>query len=146
MPNFADLLNKPSGQAKKPPVLDAGDYPGVIKGHEMGESSQKKTPYVRFNLGLIGWPEGAEAQIKEDGTPIDLAGKSLRRDFFLTDDALWRLDQFLRDELGLELEGRSYAEVLPETTGSQVLIEVRQGMNQQTNDLFNEVAGLRKLA
>lgn len=144
MPNFAELLNKPAGQAKKPTVLDAGDYPVVIKGHEFGESSNKKTPYVRFNLGVLGWPEGATPQTDEEGDVVDLSKKSLRRDFFLTDDALYRLDEFLRDELGIAVEGRSYAETLPETTGAQCIADVRQGINQNTNALFNDVAGLRK--
>ena len=145
MPNFAELLNKPAGEAKKPPVLDAGDYPGVIKSYEMGESSQKKTPYVRFMVGLTGWPEGAEPQTREDGTPIDLSTKTLRRDFFITDDALWRFDEFLR-AIGIDPTGRTYADLLPETVGAGVLAEVRQGMNQNSNDLFNEIAGLKSLS
>lgn len=145
MPDFASLLNKPAGEAKKPPVLDAGDYPGVIKSYEPGESSQKKTPFIRFQVGLTGWPEGADPQTREDGTPIDLSTKTLRRDFFLTEDALWRLDEFLRS-IGVEVSGRTYADALPETVGAGVLVEVRQGMNQQSNDLFNEVAGLKALA
>ena len=32
-----------------------------------------------------GWPEGADVQTRDDGTPIDLSTKTLRRDFFLTD-------------------------------------------------------------
>lgn len=146
MPNFAELLNKPSGQAKKPPVLDAGMYPVVIKGHEMDESSNKKTPFIRFNLGVLGWPDGAEPQTDDEGKALDLSKKTLRRDFFLTDDAMWRLDEFLRDELGLTLEGRPYTEVLLETTGAQCLADVRQGFNQNTNALFNEVAALKKAA
>lgn len=144
MPDFASLLSKPAGEAKKSPVLDAGDYPGVIKGWEPGESSQKKTPFVRFNLGLTGWPEGADPQQKEDGSVIDLSTKSLRRDYFLTPDALWRFDEFLKD-CGIELNGRTYMDVIPETIGMGVLVEVRQGMNQTTNGLFNEVAALKKL-
>lgn len=144
MPDFSSLLSKPAGEAKKPPVLDAADYPGVVKGYELGESSQKKTPYVRFNLGLTDWPEGAEPQTRDDGTPIDLSAKSLRRDYFLTDDALWRLDALLKD-LGIEANGRTYMDILPETVGASVLVEVRQGMSQTTNDLFNEVANIKAL-
>lgn len=144
MPDFTKLLSVPAGQAKKPPVLDAADYPGVIKGYELGESTQKKTPYVRFNLGLTGWPEGAEPQTKESGEPIDLSTKSLRRDYFLTPDALWRLDEMLK-AIGIEAAGRSYQDILPETVGSAVLVEVRQGMNQTTNDLFNEVNQIRAI-
>jgi hypothetical protein len=142
MPDFSSLLSKPAGEAKKPPVLDAGDYPGVIKGYELGESSQKKTPYVRFQIGLTGWPDGADTQTREDGTPIDLSTKALRRDYFLTPDALWRLDEMLKS-LGIDMAGKSYQDILPETVGTGIIAEVRQGMNQQTNDLFNEVNGIK---
>lgn len=145
MPDFSSLLSKPAGEAKKPPVLDAGDYPGVIKGYELGESSQKKTPYVQFNVGLTSWPDGVEPQTREDGTAIDLSTKSLNRKMFLTPDALWRLDQMLKD-LGIEMSGRSYQDILPETVGTSILVEVRQGLNQQTNDLFNEVNNIKALA
>lgn len=143
MPDFTSLLNKPAGQATKPEALNVGDYPGVISGYEMGEArNEKKTPFVRFGLKLIGWPEGAEPQTKKDGSPMEVNGKTLRRDFYLTDDAMWRLDELLRG-LGIDLEGKSYLEVLPMTVGSQVLVEVRQYLNQQTNEVGNEVQGLK---
>lgn len=142
MPDFSSLLSKPAGEAKKPPVLDAGDYPGVIKGYEPGESQQKKTPYVQFNIGLTGWPDGADPQLREDGTPIDLSTKSLNRKMYLTPDALWRLDEMLKS-LGVDMAGRSYEDILPETIGMSIVAEILQRMNQQTNDLFNEVNGIK---
>lgn len=146
MADFSTLLSKPAGQAKRPPALDVGDYPGVIKGYEMGDQNRNKTPYVRFNLGLVGWPDGATPQTKEDGAEIDLSAKSLRRDFYLSDDAIWRLDEMLRN-LGITMTGtETYLDVLPQTVGASVLVEVRQYMNQQTNDIGNEVQGLKALS
>lgn len=142
MPDFTSLLNKPSGQAKKPQALPVADFPGVIKGYELGESREKKTPYVRFNLGLTDWPDGVDPVLKDDGTPIDLSNRQLRRDFYLTPDAEWRFDEFLK-ALIPNSEGQTYADLLPQTTGAAVLVEVRQYMNTQTNEIGNEVAGLK---
>lgn len=138
MVDFSSLLKKPAGEAKKPPVLPAGDYPGVVKSYELGDQNKNKTPYVRFMLGLTAFPDSVDEAEREG---IDLSKRQQRRDFFFTDDALWRLDEFLRG-LGIQSNGRGYDEVLPEVVGQQVLIEVQQGLNQQTNEIFNQVGKL----
>ena len=132
MANFGELLSRVSGEAKKPPVLPEGTYPGVIKSYEPGESGLKKTPYVRFHVQLTGWADDAEPLSEVDPTK-----RAMRRDFFITDEALWRFDDFLRScNVGL---GRSYDEVLPDLIGMAVLAKVKQGMNTKTNELFNEI-------
>lgn len=144
MVDFSQLLKKPAGQAVKPPVLPPADYPGIVKRHEVGDNNKNKTPYVRFFMGITDWPDSVAAEDRQYATaegskPIDLAKREQRRDFFLTDDALWRLDEFLRS-CGIEPAGRPYEEVLPEVHGKLVLIEVQQGMRQDgSNDLFNQV-------
>lgn len=142
MVDFTALLSKPAGEAKKPKALDAANYPGIIKSFEIGDANKNKTPYVRFHLAATGWP--GEPQTDEEGKPIDLAKRQMRRDFFLTDDALWRLDELLKDTLEIEIGGRPYAEVLPETVGRNVQMEVQQYMNQQTNDIGNQIGALMK--
>lgn len=145
MVDFTSLLKKPAGEAKKPAALEPGDYPGVIKTYELGDNNKNKTPYVRFALGLSGWPDGADPQTREDGEPVDLSTKSLRRDFFLTEDALFRLDELLNG-LGIATKGRTYEEVLPEAVGSQVIIEVQQYMNQSNNEIGNQVGRITALS
>lgn len=140
MVDFTTLLRKPAGEAKKPEALYAGDFPGIIKSYEVGDANKNKTPYVRLHLGLTAWPA--------DGEPmpdVELAKRQLRRDYFLTDEALWRLDELLT-ELGIDATGRSYEETIPELVGQQVLIEVQQYMNQQTNEIGNQVGSLKALA
>lgn len=132
MVDFSSLLKAPAGEAKKPPVLPAGDYPGQIKSYEMGDNNKNKTPYCRFNLGFMGFaPDLDESDTKD----IDIAKRSTRNDFYLTEDAMWRLDEFIRT-LGIEAAGRSYEEVLRETVGQEVTITMKQGMNQQTNEMY----------
>ena len=148
MPDFSQLLRKPAGEAKRPPVLPAGDYYGIIKGHELGDQNRNRTPYVRFQVGLMDWPDqSADEWIASDpdGTThtitkadIDLSKRQMRKDFYLTDDALWRLDEFIKS-CGIDPHGRVYEEILPELTGQPVMIEVQQYLNQNTNETGNQI-------
>lgn len=140
MPDFTSLLSKPAGEAKKPEALAVGQYPGVIKSYELGDQNKNKTPYVRFSLGLSGWPDGADPQTNADGSPIDLTKRGFRRDFYLTEEALWRLDELLND-LQIDLAGRTYAEALPEVIGQQVLVEIQQYLTQN-NEIGNQVGAV----
>lgn len=144
MVDFA-ALKRPSGQALKPKVLEPADYPGIVKSWEAGDANKNKTPYVRFHLAPTGWPDAIaeedRTQALPDGTtkPIELAKRQMRRDFYLTDEAMWRLDEFLRT-MGIEGIGqRSYEECLPESIGKSITMEVQQQLNQQTNELFNQI-------
>jgi hypothetical protein len=128
MVDFSKLLDKSAGEAKKPPVLPEGIYTGVVKGYQIGDNNKNKTPYVRFALGYIEAMEG----VSIDG--IDLAKRQGRSDFFLTEDALYRLDEFLKS-IGVDPNGKTYREALPEATGASVKIEVGHFVNQSTGEL-----------
>lgn len=143
MPDFRELLKKPAGEAKKPEALPVAHYPGKIKNYELGDQNKNRTPYVRVNLAITGWTDEVEIE-DEMKASTDLSKRSLRRDFFLTDDALWRLDEFLAG-MGVDIAGRSYEEALPEIVGADVLIEVQQYLNQSTNEIGNQVGALRPL-
>lgn len=146
-PNFSHLLKRPAGKAKKPEALPVGDYPGIIKSFEIGDQNKNKTPYARFQIGLQGWPDSVDeaerSQANAEGKPeaIDLAKRQLRRDMYLSDEALYRLDELLRS-CGIEPEGRSYEECLPEMVGQQVTVEVQQYLNEKTNEIGNQIGRL----
>lgn len=147
MPDFSQLMNQPAGQAKKPKVLVVGNYSAIIKSYELIEAPAGKDykTIIRFHVGLIGWPDSATEEDKQqeqmDGSfkPIDLAKRQLRRDFY--DNSMYRLDEFIRS-CGIEPNGRSYAEVLPELTGAQIVAEVQQYLNGKTNELGNQIGNM----
>jgi hypothetical protein len=143
MVDFTSLLKKPAGEASKPKALEAGDYPGIIKSFEVGDNNKNKTPYVRFLVGITDWAEtvSEEDKTNTDGSPVDLSKRQLRRDYYLTDDALWRLDDFIKS-CGVEAHGRAYDEVLPELIGAQVMVQVQQYVNQQSMEVGNQVGSL----
>lgn len=135
MVDFSQLLKRPAGEAKRPPALPPGDYPGVIQRWEVGDQNKNKTPYVRFHLGLTDWPDAVDAQDREG---IELGKRPQRRDFYTTEDALWRLDELIRS-CGVEPSGRAYEEVLAEMIGQSVTVEVQQYMRQDNSEIGNQV-------
>jgi hypothetical protein len=140
--NFASLLGKTvTEEAKRPPSLPAGTYHGIIQKWEPGESQQKKTPYVRMHVQLLSAGEDVPADQLEG---IDFSKKQLRRDYFLTEDAMFRLHEFLK-AVGIEFVGKPLGEALQEVIGKQVIADVAAKMNQQdpSQPPFNEITNLR---
>lgn len=114
-----------------------GDYPGRILRYTFGESSQKKTPYVRFTIALTGeWPEEVP---EEDREGIELAGKTRDVDFFLTEDALYRLAD-LQKALGFS-DG-SLEENIAKMIGCDVVAHIVPEINQTTQESFSRIRGL----
>lgn len=135
MPDFSELMSMPAGEAKRPKALPIGDYSGVIKSHEVGDNNKNKTPYLRVGIVLTGWPENfTPSDIPED---VDLGKRQLRKDYYLTQDALWRLDELIRS-CGIEPAGRKYEEVVPELIGQPVKVEVKHYQTAQ-DDVGNSV-------
>lgn len=133
--DFRTLLSKSTDTIERPKPLPQGTYYGTISRHEFGESSNKRTPYVRFHLQLTGPSDDIDPDMMEG---IDCTKKTLRRDFYLTEDALYRLKDFM-ESLGIETAGRSLGEVIPETTGMPVMISVTQRNSQDGKEVYNDV-------
>jgi len=138
--DFRQLLSKPLDDVKRPPPLPGGTYKGRVKGFELGESTQKKTPFVRFNLSVESPGEDVPAESLVD---IDLTKKSLRRDYFLTEDAYYRVKEFL-ESLGINTSGRTLDETLPETQNAEVLMTVVLSLNRNDPKAppYNEVSDI----
>ena len=115
--NFNDILNRQAGTAEKPKPLPGGTWLFSIKSHRFDTSTKKGTPFVEFTLA----PTAPDSDVDTDHlTKVpNWKDKELRLTYYFTEDALWRLDQFLNEHLSLSLEGRPYAAVIPETTGRQ---------------------------
>lgn len=153
MVDFSSIARQAAGQSKKPPRLPPGDFPGVIKSFEWGDANKNKTPYVRLMLGFTGFPESlpdsweefdneTQKSVTVAKSDIDLTKRTMRRDFYMTDDSRYRMDEFLKAmgvNCGTPEAPRSYEETLPELIGAQVLVEVQHQLNQQTNDTFVQV-------
>lgn len=141
--DFAKLLSKPLDDVKKPPPWPPGTYLGAITKHEFGDKNANNTPYARFTIKVSSAGPGLD---ESELVGIDLTKREWRKDFYLTDEADWRLKEFL-ESLGISMTGRTFAETIPETLGCQVQMEIiQQNSTKNPEDLVNfagEVKGIQ---
>jgi hypothetical protein len=140
MSNLTDILEaESSGTVDRPKPLPRGSYLAIIEGQpEYGKSDVKGTDFVKF-LGKILEPqddvdadEVAEWAKREDGTKRQLRGTPLPRGgitFYLTPDALWRLDKFLED-LGILEKGEKRKDLIDNASGKEFIVNI----NHQSSD------------
>lgn len=145
--NFNELLSKPIEQDKKPPVKPPGTYTGNIQGYKFDVSKQQKTPFCRFTFNNIQPGEALMADDQkalqdEDGNSIDFSKWQPWVDFYLTDASRFRLREFL-ESLGLDISGRSYDSVLPETKGMSVLLEMTQSSSEDGKNIYTNVKSVQ---
>jgi len=141
MADFKSLLSKPMDEIERPKPLPAGTYVGRIVKYDFAESQEKKTPYLRYTVQ----PE----EVGDDVSPEDLAGvdmtkKQLRKDFYLTNDAMYRLKEFL-ESCGIDVTGRSLGEAIPESRNARVLMGVVQRPSQDGTEVYNEIRDFKGL-
>jgi hypothetical protein len=132
---FRQLLSQTTDAVERPKALPTGHYVGIIKTHEFGTSRNKQTPYIRFLLGITD-PTSDVDSAELDG--IDLSRRELRKDYYITPGALYRLADMLDATLGRE-EGHSFDERIPQTTGMQVVFGVVQRDSEDGTEKYNDV-------
>ena len=126
MVDFTTLLNKSIDDVEAPALLPQGSYMMTITGYSTGESQQKKTPYVEFNLKILAANEDVDQE--ELAKVNNLQDKTLKTQFYLSEDSLYRLKDFL-SKAGLEIAGKSFSEVLSEIAGAQIIGIVSHRVN-----------------
>lgn len=91
--SFNSLLDQKVGEVKQPPIFPAGTVRLAITGREFGKSSQKKTDFVKFKFKVL--EPGADIE-PEQLVDVNWANKTFDADFYLTEDALKMLENFLK--------------------------------------------------
>jgi len=137
--DFRALLSKPTETIERPKALPVGTYLGTISKYEYGKSAQKKTPYVRYFISLTGAGEDVDPDAMEG---VDLSKKQMRKDYYLTDDAQYRVKE-LWESCGIDGTGRSLGEILPDLVGMPVMLEVTKRNSEDGKDEFNDVGTVR---
>jgi hypothetical protein len=140
--DFRKLLKKPLDEVKRPPALPAGTYHGVVAKYEFGESRDKKTPFIRFFFTITSADDSIDPG---ELAGIELAKKQQRRDFYLTDDALYRLKEFIAS-CGIETAGHTTDELLADTLQAPVLMEITQRNSDDGETIYNDIAAVKGTA
>jgi|SRR5215471_13022832 len=143
--NFKELLDRPVDSAKKPPTKPPGTYRGIIASFKFDESKQQRTPFVRFTINNVQPGDDILANPKnlldDEGEQINFSKWIPYKDFYLTDDALYRLKEFMHS-LGIDTAGRSFNETLPEVTGMPVLFHGVTSTSDDGKNVYTNVADI----
>jgi hypothetical protein len=134
---FESILDTPATEVERPKPLPAGTYDAIVKGlPEYGESAQKKTPFVRFTLGIQAAGEDVdEEEIEEIG---GLADKTIKTTYYTTPEALFRLTDFL-ENCGIDAEGKTVRQMIDETPNSSIRVVIAHRASDDGQQVYAEV-------
>lgn len=100
-PNFASILDESPTEVSAPQPAPQGTYVFVVGNPRYDKSTKKGTDFVEFPVRAVAAESDVdEAELEEAG---GLDGINLRATFYLTEDAVYRLDEF-HSHCGIDLE------------------------------------------
>ncbi len=136
-PNFGALLDKPASDVERPKPLPQGSYHCVVKGlPRFDKSSKKFTEFVEFTLQ----PTSAGEDVDEEDLEAmgGIANKTIRATYYITEDALWRLKDFL-GHCGIEEDG-SLRNMIDQTPNCEVIAFIKHRASEDGQAVFAELA------
>lgn len=151
-PNFAKLLDRKGTEVERPKPCPAGSYIWIIKGQpRFDQSAQKKTDFVEFNLVAQSALEDVdEVELttwanRKDGTTKSFADLTQKGIFYLTEDSLFRLNDFL-NACGAGDESMSLRQRIEEAVNCQVVGVVSHRATQDGEGVFAEIRKFAKVS
>lgn len=140
---FASLLNKPAAEVQKPKPLPAGGYIGVIKAYTFGESRQKKTPFIQIQIQPTGPGNDVDlGQLEMAGGLAALTKRTLKcrgTEFYLSEDAQFRLKDLMENVCGIDLNGRTMGDGVPEMVNKTLGFNIKHVPSEDGSEIFMEV-------
>lgn len=146
-PAFAPILDRSPKDVEKPKTIPIGTYHWIARGiPRQDKSTQKKTDFVEFTVVPQGPVMGEngnldvdqeqldEALTRRDGSKVAMQSKSQRLTFYLTEDAIYRLEDFLR-HLGFEIPTEAEKKEMTEEA-LDALPSFRQMLAESANRSF----------
>lgn len=138
-PNFASILDEAPTEIDRPKPIPTGTYLCRVQGTPTYDKSSKKgTPFVQFTLK----PISAEEDVDEDDLQEmgGLDNKTLRLTFYLTEDAVYRLDEF-HEHCGLDLtESASRRSRNDEVVNAEVRALVKHRPSEDGQTVYAEIS------
>lgn len=141
MASFKDILSKPIAEIKAPPPVPMGTYDWRIVSHEFGESAKKKTPFVRFQVAAISAGEDVDQEALTAFGGI--AEAEMKIDFYISEDAAFRLKDFLEKDVGLT--GATLEDLIKQTINQTFRGYVTQKPSEDGTKLFSALDKTMKI-
>lgn len=134
-PNYASLLDKPASLDDRPKTQPQGSYLTIIKGlPRYDKSSKKQTDFVEFTGQILqAGPDVDEDDLaawltKADGTVVPITDKTIKLTYYITDGAIFMLNDFL-DHCGTD-DSKSRRERIDDTPNAEVVVYIRHEARQ----------------
>lgn len=149
MSSFSSILDAPATESVRPPALPAGTYVALVKGLPRKDKSSKKgTDFIEYTIAILQPYDGdgncdVDAQALEDFGEV--RGKEMRLTFYFTENSAYRHTEFLQNDLGLDVEGKSHWEAAQEAPGSQFLASIRQKPRDDGKGVYSEIGNTAPL-
>ena len=143
MPNFSDFLDRRADEVERPKPLPVGTYRTVIKGQPRFDKSTKKgTEFVEFTHTIVEAADDVdEDALKEYLGDDKLRGKEIKNVYYLTENSLWRVKEFL-EHCGLDVEGKhTLGQLIEGTPNCEVYLTIRHEPSQDGQAMFARVGG-----
>lgn len=146
--SFSDILNFAPTEVNRPKSLPAGSYVTILQGLPLQDkSSLKQTPFYEFTHKFVsagddvGQDELNEALTNvETGEKRNLQDITMKNRYYITKDAIWRLDEFF-EHCAIELDGNvSRTEMAEATPGHTIGIVIRHVPTQDGQSTRAEIA------
>lgn len=137
-PNFGAILDKPTAEIQRPPAFPQGSYVAVVQGlPEFGKSSKKQTEQVEFQMKPLQAMEDVDEEALKEFGPF--GDKTLKYTFYLTDKSIYRLKEFLINDLQIE-EQASLRPMIDETPGQQCIIHIKHTGSEDGKSVFANIS------
>ena len=146
-PNFGVLLDKAPTEIERPKPAPPGTYTTIIQGMpKYDKSAKKQTEYVEFTHKFIEAGEDVDSDdlkaflTSGDGSKKKLSDVTMRNTYYLTENSLWRLKDFLKD-CGFEVDSdeATLRQMIEETPGKQVGVFVKHQASQDGQAIFAQI-------
>lgn len=140
-PNFQTLLDESPEEVVRPEPLPTGSYTAIVKMPRYDKSTKKQTPFVEFPLQVAAAGADVDDEALADALgDAKLSDKEQRVTFYLTDDAIYRLDEF-HEHCGLDLsDGQTRKARNEACVNQEVGIVVKHTTSDDGQRIFANVA------
>jgi hypothetical protein len=140
---FSSILDRPSGEIKRPPPMPTGTYVWVTKGlPRLDKSSQKQTEFAEFTVAAIAALDDVDQEALQ--AIGGLAGKETTLTFYLTEKSAYRLTEFMIDDLGIDNDDgkggtKGVRELLDMSPNNQFLGHVKHVPSKDGKGVYWEI-------
>ena len=142
--NFTDILNKRADEIERPKPLPVGTYLGMVQGApEFGNIGKENTAVANFTIRLLQANDDVDREALANVGGLD--GKTVRHRFFLTDAAMYRLKEFLVNDLQIEEGTSTLGQLVSEAAGRQVYLTIKHRPSQDGSQIYHEVGSTAKV-